>query len=65
MKKTKLIAYYVIVLAFVLCGFFVGSKEKIENHGYRYYYGENRGTVGNWNLGRASEEIGDWMLMLL
>lgn len=60
MKKTKLIVYYVIVLGLILCGFFVGSKEKTENHGYRYYYGEDRGNVGNWQLGRASEEIGDF-----
>lgn len=59
MKRRKWFLYYVIVFVVIICGFFVGSKEKIENHGYRYYYGEDRGKVGNWNLGRASEEIGD------
>lgn len=60
MKKTKLKIYYVVIIVVILCGFFVGSKETIENHGYTYYYGEDRGTIGNyWHLGRASEEIGD------
>lgn len=36
-KNPELIAYYVMVLAFIYLGFFVGSKEEIQAHGYPYY----------------------------
>lgn len=56
MKRRKLILYYAIVFAVIICGFFVGSKEKIENHGYRYY-----GEMQTYPLqGRKSEYLGDF-----
>lgn len=62
MKRKKLILYYVIILAVIICGFFVGTRKKIENHGYTYYYGEpkaHKSVDGSTQFWRDSESIGD------
>ncbi|MDE5965745.1 MAG: hypothetical protein K2G89_02830, partial [Lachnospiraceae bacterium] len=63
MKRKKWVLYYAIVFVVIICGFFIGSEEKVENHGYQYYYGERKAYPSLFDGGtvylRDSEEIGD------